>query len=171
MHKLTAELLSAMIHYDRGDAARIHHLVKVHGFARTIGILEGMETHALHILEAAAIVHDIGIHPSLRKYGSSAGKYQELEGPPEAEKLMRSVGGYAEEEIERVKYLVGRHHTYTDIDGLDYQILIEADFLVNLHEHASEFESAQAAYEKIFKTATGKQLLVDLFMSKADLPD
>lgn len=170
MNTQNAELLSAMIHYDRGDAPRIQHLVKVHGFARAIGLLEGLDADTLHVLEAAAIVHDIGIHPSLRKHGSSAGKYQELEGPPEAETLMRGIGGYTEEQIERVKYLVGHHHTYTDIDGLDYQILVEADFLVNLHEHASEFESAQSAYDKIFVTASGKQMLVDMFMSKADMP-
>jgi hypothetical protein len=41
---------------------------------------------------------------------------------------------------------------------------------VNLHEHASEFESAQSAYDKIFVTASGKQMLVDMFMSKADIP-
>ena len=34
--------------------------------------------------------------------------------------------------IRRVEYLVGHHHTYKDIDGLDYQILVEADFLVNI---------------------------------------
>ena len=160
-----------MIHYDRGDPARIQHFVKVHGFARAIGLLEGLDEETQHILEAAAIVHDIGIHPSLRKYGSSAGKYQEIEGPPEAEKLMRGIGGYSEAQIERVKFLVGHHHTYTDIDGQDYQILIEADFLVNLYEHADEFESVQSAYENIFRTATGKQMLVDLFMSESDVLD
>ena len=35
---------------------------------------------------------------------------------------------------ERVQYLIGRHHTYNDIDGIDYQILVEADFLVNMYE-------------------------------------
>ena len=38
------------------------------------------------------------------------------------------------EDIDRICYLVGHHHTYTNMDGMDYQILVEADFLVNLYE-------------------------------------
>lgn len=39
---------------------------------------------------------------------------------------------------ERVSYLVGHHHTYDHIDGMDYQILVEADFLVNFNENVNE---------------------------------
>lgn len=163
-----AKLFAAMIHYDRGDASRIQHLVKVYGFAAAIGMLENLDEDTQCILEAAAILHDVGIHLSVEKYGSSAGKYQEIEGPSEAEKLMREVGGYTETQIERVKYLVGHHHTYTDIDGLDYQILVEADFLVNLDENASECEAAQSVYDKIFKTETGKRMLTDIFLSSME---
>ena len=42
--------------------------------------------------------------------------------------------GYTPEACARICYLIGRHHTYTDIYGADYQILVEADFLVNLFE-------------------------------------
>ena len=58
------------------------------------------------------------------------------EGPPEAEKLLASQG-WPETVIQRVSYLVGHHHTYTDIDGTDYQLLVEADFLVNLFEEGA----------------------------------
>lgn len=75
MHKQNAQLLAAMIHYDRHDAMRIQHLVKVHGFAAAIGKLETLDEETQFILEAAATLHDVGIHLSL-EYGSSAGKYQ-----------------------------------------------------------------------------------------------
>jgi len=159
-----ATLLSAMIHYDKGDALRIQHLIKVHGFAAAIGRLERLDENELFILETAAILHDIGIHPSEQKYGSSDGKYQELEGPAEADQLMRRVGGYTETQMERVKYLVGHHHTYTHIDGLDYQILIEADFLVNLFENATKYDTAQNVFNNIFKTESGKRMLIDIFL-------
>jgi len=164
MNTQNAKLFAAMIHYDKGDALRIQHLVKVYGYASAIGRLESLDEDTQCILEAAAILHDIGIHLSVEKYGSSAGKYQELEGPPEAESLMRQVGGYTEEQIERVEYLVGHHHTYTNIDGIDYQILVEADFLVNLDENASECDAAQSVYDKLFKTQAGKQMLTDIFL-------
>lgn len=40
---------------------------------------------------------------------------------------------------ERVSYLVGHHHTYDHIDGMDYQILVEVDFLVNFNENGTEY--------------------------------
>ena len=76
-------LLTAMIEYDRGDAPRIQHFIKVYEFARIIGKMEKLDEHTQLILESAAIVHDIGIHMAERKYGSSNGKYQEIEGPAE----------------------------------------------------------------------------------------
>lgn len=161
-----AKLLSAMIHYDKGDAKRIQHLVKVHNFAATIGRLEELDENTLFVLETAAILHDIGIHLSEQKYGDNTPKYQELEGPAEADKLMREVGGYTEKQIDRVKYLVGHHHTYSNIDGLDYQILIEADFLVNLYGSAAKYDSPPNILKKMFKTESGKQMLTDIFISE-----
>lgn len=37
-----ARLMRAMIKYDGGDVPRIQHFVKVHDFARTIGVAEGL---------------------------------------------------------------------------------------------------------------------------------
>ena len=157
----TARLLCAMAEYD-GDADRIHHFVKVHGFACAIASLEGVDEETQFVLETAALVHDIGIRNCLEKYGSSRGPLQEQEGPAEAEAMLRAVGGYTDRQIDRVKYLVGHHHTYTHIDGLDYQILVEADFLVNLHESADRYR-AILAEERIFRTESGKRLLHALF--------
>lgn len=158
-----ARLLAATLAYERGQASRIAHLVKVHGYAAAIGRLEDLDEETLFILEAAAILHDIGIPLSLEKYGSSAGHYQELEGPPVAEELLLQTGGYSPEQIQRIKYLVGHHHTYTDIQGADYQILIEADFLVNIDESPARYGPGAVKLEKIFKTEWGKVFLADIF--------
>ena len=53
--------------------------------------------------------------------------------PPVARQMLTEIG-YPQEVVDRVCYLVGHHHTYLDMDGMDYQILVEADFLVNLFE-------------------------------------
>lgn len=158
-----AKLIAAMVAYDRWDTPRIQHFMKVHNFAATIGILEGLDVETLFILETAAIVHDIGIHISELKYGLCDGKHQELEGPAEAEKLLSTVGGYSAEQIDRVCWLVGHHHTYRNVEGMDYQILLEADFLVNLYEDKLQKEAIESAKKKIFKTKTGIQLLEDIF--------
>ena len=158
-----ARLMDAMIGYDQGDAKRIQHFVKVHDFATAIGKLEGLDEETQFILESASILHDIGIHISEQKYGSSSGKYQELEGPAEAEKLMREVGGYTEGQMDRIKYLIGHHHTYHEINGMDYQILVEADFLVNLYEDGVSGEAVERAGEKIFRTKSGTDILETMF--------
>ena len=165
MKEQTARLLAAMADYDR-DPALIHHFTKVHGFASAIGVMEGLDEETQFILETAALVHDIGIRNAQRQYGRSDGKLQEAIGPGEAEALLRSLGGYTEEQIQRVTYLVGHHHTYTHVEGLDYQILIEADFLVNLYEFADRYRSILAAEERIFRTRSGKQLLERMFGQK-----
>ncbi|MCD8067611.1 MAG: HD domain-containing protein [Lachnospiraceae bacterium] len=166
MKERTAKLMAAMLEYDRGDVQRIQHFVKVHNFAATIGVLEGLDEDTQDILEAAAILHDLGIHLSERKYGSSAGHYQEIEGPAEAKKVLQEVGGFSEKETERIQYLVGHHHTYHDIQGMDYQILVEADFLVNLYEDSLSGEAVCAARERIFRTNTGLRFLDEMFAEK-----
>ena len=65
--------------------------------------------------------------------------------------------------IERVKYLIAHHHTYDAIDGIDYQILVEADFLVNILEDGLAKEAALQAYYNIFKTESGKNICQEMF--------
>lgn len=151
-----------MIGFYRGDPARIQHFLKVHSLARLIGQEEGMDEKSLYILEAAAYVHDIGIRPALEKYGRENGALQEQEGPAEAEKMMRELG-FEEKVIQRVSYLTGHHHTYSNIEGLDYQILVEADFLVNYFENHTEQENIKKSVEKIFRTETGKRIAEEMF--------
>ena len=65
---------------------------------------------------------------------------------------------FEEADIERICYLVGHHHTYTDIDGIDYQILVEADFLVNFYEDNLGKNIIETTLQKIFQTESGKML-------------
>ena len=163
MDKKHAQLIAEMTEYDKGDARRVQHFMKVHDYAVTIATLEGMDESILSVLETTAILHDIGIHVSERKYGSSAGHYQELEGPAEARKLLDRLGGYTEAETDRVCWLIAHHHTYRDINALDYQILVEADFLVNAYEDSMSVEAIKTFRNKIFRTPSGISLLNDMF--------
>lgn len=146
----------------QNDPDQIQHFVKVHGFAAHIGRLEGLPDETQFLLEAAALVHDVGIPPANRKYGSCNGKLQEQEGPPVARELLSSLD-FPPEVTERVAYLVGHHHTYTNIDGPDYQILVEADFLVNLYGGHMPKEQIETTGKTIFKTASGKRMLSEMF--------
>lgn len=158
----TGQITAAMIEYYSGDVRRINHFIKVYGFAKAIGELENSDERLQEILECAALVHDIGIKNSEKKYQSTAGNYQEIEGPPEARKLLERSGCDAEL-IERVAWLVGHHHTYDRISGLDYQILVEADFIVNACEDHLSADAIQSFKTKIFKTGTGKKFLDKMY--------
>ena len=163
MQDLLNAVLFDMIEYEAGQPKHIQHLIKVHDFARLIGQTERLDDTTQLTLELAALVHDIGINPSRAKYNSSAGRYQEIEGPPKARQLL-SRYDLPCEMIDRVCYLVGHHHTYTQIDGLDYRILVEADFLVNLYEDGSSRGAIEHALARCFQTQTGIKLLKTMFL-------
>lgn len=162
---ICGKVIEEMIVYYAGDVKRIQHFIKVYGFAKTIGEQEKIPKAKQEILEIAAIVHDIGIKISEEKYHSSAGRYQEIEGPAEAEKLLLNLE-LDENLIARVSFLVGHHHTYQDIDDLDYQILIEADFLVNIAEDDMKPETINKIKDSYFKTKTGILFLENMYGSK-----
>lgn len=156
------KLFLEMIHYYGGDPKRIQHFTKVHSYAKLIGELEGLPEEELFILETAAYTHDIGIKPAEEKYGACGGKLQEQEGPAVAEKMLAELG-FEEPVIRRVCYLIGHHHTYDRIDGMDYQILVEADLIVNLYEDSVENGAVGTALERIFKTASGRRICEEMF--------
>lgn len=157
------ELAMAMINYNNGDPKRIQHTTKVHSYATLIGISEGLDEETMFILESAALVHDIGIKASEKKFGFQNGKLQEQEGPAVTRELLTSLGGYTESQIARICWLVAHHHTYHVCADLDYQILIEADFLVNLYEDNESKHAIQAVRENIFRTQSGNKILDEMF--------
>lgn len=159
---LLDELYYKMIEFFHGDPKRIQHLIKVHSLSRLIGIGEKLDATSLFILEAAAYTHDCGIRPAEEKYGRCDGKLQEQEGPTVAQQMLLELG-FENYMIERICYLIGHHHTYTNMDGMDYQILVEADFLVNLYEDDANRHAIQKAYDNIFRTDTGKQIFAQMY--------
>ena len=161
------DLYMKMISYYEGDPKRIQHLTKVHSYARLIGRGEQLDEGILFTLEAAAYTHDIGIKVAEEKYGRSDGRLQEQEGPIVAQKMLYELGleNYI---IERICYLIGHHHTYDNIDGMDYQILVEADFLVNLYEDETSDRAKEKAYAHIFKTETGRKIFRKMYGYEED---
>ncbi|MCQ2253808.1 MAG: HD domain-containing protein [Bacteroidales bacterium] len=157
------ELALAMIAYDNGDPKRVQHTTKVHAYASLIGIQEGLDSDTQFVLESAALVHDIGIRASEKKFGHQNGKLQEQEGPAVARELLGRIGGWTDAQIDRICWLVAHHHTYHASDALDYQILIEADFLVNLYEDNEPLQAVRTVREKIFKTQSGTRMLDEMF--------
>lgn len=148
--------------YEGTTVKRVNHALKVASFARIIALDEGLDSNTLLTIELAALLHDIGLHEAERRHGSKAGKYQELEGAPIALDMLRARG--AEEAMaQRVAHIVGHHHSYTQVDGIDLQIIIEADFLVNIFEEAWAQSAVRSVRDKHFKTNCGRALLETLY--------
>ena len=152
------QITDEMCAWDAGTSLRIHHFLKVHAFARQIGLHEGLDEHAQFVLEAAALTHDIGIRLCMEQTGACPGPLQERLGPPVAREMLTRLGLDARD-IERVCFLIGHHHTVTDVDGIDWRILLEADFLVNMIESGYSDESIDAFRDKVFRTEEGLRLI------------
>lgn len=71
--------------------------------------------------------------------------------------------GLTPAQVDRVAYLVSHHHTLTDIDGIDYQILIEADYIVNAAESEYSKENIKGFIHKVMKTNSGSMLARQIF--------
>jgi uncharacterized protein len=162
MDKQIQAALLQMIQHNRGDQKRIEHSLKVFGYASLLGKMESLNPENQHILELTAILHDIGIRVSENKYGFSDGKKQETEGPPVARQMLEKME-VNPAVIDRVCFIISKHHTFSAIDGIDFQLLVEADFLVNSVEEEVSREGIRKFTELNFKTDSGRKLIAELF--------
>ena len=160
---LISAITKKMIEFYRGSLHDIDHFLKVYAYAKAIGELEGLPASKQKILEIAAIVHDIPCPLCREKYGCAAGKYQELEGPALAREFLNEFDLSAEE-IEHICWLIGHHHTVTNVDGMDHRILLEADYLVNAGESNFTRENIENALKSFFRTESGSALLKDIYL-------
>jgi HD superfamily phosphodiesterase len=155
--------MTDVIRYFQHDARRINHALKVYSFGSIISEETKVDKQVQFIIGVVSLLHDIGIKEAERKYQSSAGKFQEIEGPQIAAKIL-SCYNFEKETVERVSYIIGNHHTYSKIDGIDFQILVEADLLVNIFEDAIDKESVMKMRNSIFKTKSGIRLLDEMYL-------
>lgn len=162
---VVAAATKKMVQFYHGSVHDVSHFLKVYALAKTIGELEGLAPPMQETLELAAVVHDIACPLCREKYGNANGKKQELESPPLVEEFFSDLP-VTLETVQRISWIVAHHHTYGLSDDLDYQILLEADYLVNAGESGYSAESVQSALHKIFRTKSGKELLSSLYMKQ-----
>jgi uncharacterized protein len=164
---LVAAATQKMIEFYKGNLHDINHFLKVWAMARTIGELEGLDEHTQEILELTAAVHDIACPLCREKYGNTNGKNQELESPPLVEAFFEEFD-IDRGDMERISWLVTHHHTYTNIDGLDHQILLEADFLVNAGESGYTRATIEDFRQHVFRTTAGTKLLNSMYLRNTE---
>jgi HD superfamily phosphodiesterase len=156
-------VMEKMVGYFGHDTKRINHALKVFAFSQIISSRESPDAGMQEIIAYTALLHDIGILKAEQKYKSSVGKYQQIEGPPIARQILTDLGIPAPI-IDRVCFITAHHHTYSKIDGIDFQIIVEADFLVNIFEDDLGREATESIGVRIFKTEAGKNLLRTMYL-------
>ena len=160
-----AAAIEKMTDFYKGNIHDIYHFLKVWAFAKNIGEAEGLDPKTQETLEMAAVVHDIACPLCRVKYGNANGKHQEEESAALIEEFFAD-SDLPKEFVDRVSYIVSHHHTITGIDGIDYQIMIEADYLVNADESNFSGNNVRNMLEKVFKTETGKFLLQSMYQKR-----
>ena len=95
------------------------------------------------VVRAAAVLHDIGIREAERKHGSSAGKYQEVEGPPIARRILEKLSVDPERDTTEVmaEYLPHFDRRFIGLIGSPDKIL-EISTHFGIHYDRREADSA-----------------------------
>lgn len=159
---MISKIMKKMIDFSNGNVHDINHFIKVHSFAKTIGEFENLNPYLLENLEIAAVIHDISCPLCRKKYNSTNGKFQEAESEPLVREFLEEFQ-LKKERTERIVFIVSHHHTYKEIDGDDYQILLEADYLVNADEENYSKQNIANAKKAFFKTKTGIELINSIY--------
>ncbi len=154
-NRLRERVAQEMKRYFGEDQKRINHAMKVAKYAEDILKIEGGDPL---VILAAAYLHDIGIKKAEEKYGKSSPELQEKEGAEIAREILMKLN-IQRTIIDEICDIISHHHHPRQKETLNFQIIYEADLIVNFEE--GEFESKEIfneIIEKSFKTQTGKRI-------------
>ncbi len=146
------------------DLKWVDHTLRVARFSERILKSEGGDPL---IILCAAYLHDIGIYEAKKKReetGTDCSLQQEIEGVPIARKILERLG-VKKEDIEKICDIIGNSQRTQEEGTLNFQVLFEAEWLVNMEEKGFSRKEVQAVIEKSFRTEAGRKLAEELFLS------
>jgi HD superfamily phosphodiesterase len=162
---LKHQIAQEMVSYFAGDMRRIGHAYKVTGYAEKLLEEEGGE---YPVVIAAGLLHDIGIHEAEKKYGSTSGQYQEIEGPPIARRILNRLA-LSVEQIDEICQIIAHHHSPGKINTRNFKILYDADWLVNVQDEYDIQDKDKLAniIARVFLTDSGKALARKIYLQES----
>jgi hypothetical protein len=161
-NKKKTEIIKKMIAYFDYYSNYINHAYRVLYYAEEIS---GIENGFPDVVISSAILHDIGIPDCEKKYKSIEGQLQEIEGPPVAREILESLC-MDEETIKEVCEIIGCHHSPGEIDTVNFKIMWDADWLVNLPDVYDVKNKAklQDIISETFITQAGLKIAKELYL-------
>ena len=100
-----------------------------------------------------------------KKNENSSAEYQEKEGPAIAREILEKLG-VRKEMVEEICDIIGHHHHPREKETLNFQILYEADWIVNIEEEglSKDRQEVQSIIDKHFRTGAGRELAEKLYL-------
>ncbi|MCX6347723.1 MAG: HD domain-containing protein [Actinobacteria bacterium] len=159
---LKNKIIRKMMEVFEYNNIHINHTYRVLDYAQDISVIEKGNPD---IVVPSAILHDIGIPACEKKYKSTEGQLQEIEGPPLAKNILESLN-LKEETIKEVCGIVGSHHSPGEIETINFKIMWDADWLVNLPDVYDIKDKKKLAeiINKTFMTETGIKKAKEFFL-------
>jgi HD superfamily phosphodiesterase len=160
--ELENEIIKKMIRYFDFNSNHINHSYRVLHYAEEIS---NIEAGVGDVVISSAILHDIGIPNCEKKYRSMDGQLQEIEGPPVAREILESLL-VDEKIIKEVCEIIGCHHSSGEIDTVNFKIIWDADWLVNLPDvyDVKDKVKLQEIISGTFMTKTGLRIAKELYL-------
>jgi HD superfamily phosphohydrolase YqeK len=170
---LKSDLIEEMKKYFTEDKKRINHALKVTEFAEELIAIFREKYPDKNINEQviiySAVLHDVGIKNAELKYNSTAGHYQEIEGPPVARKIMGTLN-IDFEMMDQITEIIAHHHTPGKVVSSNFKLLYDADWLVNLADvydlQSKNRNEKEKLIEKVFLSDIGRELAEKEFLEK-----
>lgn len=166
MQYLKAALLQELIFHFTSDTPRIDHALQVTGHAEAL-LAETPQADPEVVL-AAAVMHDFGIREAERLHGRNDGPMQEKYGPPLVHAALKRIG-MSPSKIREVCAIVARHHSPPRNPSINFLLLYESDWLVNLTDFPkilSDRDRLDAFIQKNFHTPAGKSRARQIFLGE-----
>ena len=152
--KSIKEISRDIAFYSKGHMRELDHLLRVWGFAREIADGEPLSRRERYALEVAALTHNIAYPLCRETYGSEDPALQAREGAALVRDFLRDADMPAEQ-LERIVYLVSRHHSEEPAEEPDLQILLEAVYIASVREKHIPRAEVKTAIKTLFRTKSG----------------